>query len=155
MYADVSFKPLVQSFPETPLGISVAIDGQIFQTDVYLALHPPTQSPCTRKLSRWGDRVVVVLIGIRLGTDGVNPIYYDVIPFIFCSRAFDLTSNGYEGAAYTPTISWHSRRGSFVIILLRWFTGKQSLLLGPSSYTRDCPLTTAHAGVGTNVNYGT
>ena len=96
MYADVSFKPLVQSFPETPLGISVAIDGQIFQTDVYLALHPPTQSPRPRKLSRWGGRVAVVLIGIQLGIDGVNPIYYETIKVCdslhLFSRAFDLTS---------------------------------------------------------------
>jgi len=78
-YAHVLFRSLVQNFPEASLGISVAVDGQIFQTDVYSASHSPTQSPRPRKLSRWGDRAVVVLIGIRLGLDGVNPIYYDTI----------------------------------------------------------------------------
>jgi hypothetical protein len=29
--------------------------------------------------STWGDRGVLILIGIRLGLDGVNPIYYDTI----------------------------------------------------------------------------
>lgn len=27
----------------------------------------------------WGERAVLVLIGIRLGIDGVNPIYYETI----------------------------------------------------------------------------
>ena len=39
-----------------------------------------------------------------------------------------------------PTISWHSRLASFVvIILLRSFPGRQYFLLGPSSKTRDHP----------------
>ena len=86
------FRSLVQSFPEASLGISVAVDGQIFQTDVYSASHPPTQSPRPRKLSRWGGRAVVVLIGIRLGLEGVNPIYYDTIKvcdLLHFSRAFN------------------------------------------------------------------
>ena len=92
VYVDTSFRSLVQSFPEASLGISVAVDGQIFQTDVYSASHPPTQSPRPRKLSRWGGRAVVVLIGIRLGIDGVNPIYYETIKVcdsfhLFFSRA--------------------------------------------------------------------
>ncbi|KAH9028417.1 peptidase family C54-domain-containing protein [Lactarius hengduanensis] len=78
-----AIKSLVQNFPEASLGISVAVDGQIFQTDVYSASHPPTQSPRPRKLSRWGGRAVVVLIGIRLGLDGVNPIYYETIKALY------------------------------------------------------------------------
>ena len=27
----------------------------------------------------WGDRAVLVLIGIRLGIEGVNPLYYNTI----------------------------------------------------------------------------
>ena len=38
-----------------------------------------TLSPRPRKSSTWGGRAVVVLIGIRLGIDGVNPIYYETI----------------------------------------------------------------------------
>ena len=96
MYADVSFGSLVQSFPEATLGISVAVDVQIFQTDVYSASHPPTQSLRPRRLSRRGGRVVVVLIGIQLGIDGVNSIHYETIKVCdslhLFSRAFDLTS---------------------------------------------------------------
>ena len=147
----------MQSFPEAPLGISVAVDGQIFQMDVYSALHPPTQFPRPRKLSRWGGRAVVVLIGIRLGIGGVKPIYYETIKVCdslhLFSRGFDLTSMNMKVlAAYTPAISWYSRGASFVIILLRWFPGRQSLLLGPSPYTCDCPLATTHADA--DANYG-
>ncbi|KAI0245661.1 hypothetical protein BJV78DRAFT_1287349 [Lactifluus subvellereus] len=77
-----AIKTLVQNFPDAALGISVAVDSQIFQTDVYSASHPPGSSP-PRKLSRWGGRAVVVLIGIRLGLDGVNPIYYDTIKALY------------------------------------------------------------------------
>ena len=149
VYADISSRSLVQSFPDASLGISVAVDSQIFQTDVYSASHPPTQSPRPRKLSRWGGRAVVVLIGIRLGIDGVNPIYYETIKvcdslqlLFTCVR---LTSMNMKGAVHTPTISWDSGRASFVVILLRWFSGRQSFLLGPSSHTRDYPIATAHA----------
>ncbi|KAF8271567.1 hypothetical protein EI94DRAFT_1720033, partial [Lactarius quietus] len=74
---------LVQSFPDASLGISVAVDGQVFQTDVYSASHPPTQSPRPRKLSRWGGHGVVVLIGIWLGIDRANPIYYETIKALY------------------------------------------------------------------------
>lgn len=83
----------MHSSPEASLGISVAVDSQIFQSDVYSASHSPTSSPRPRKLSRWGERAVVVLIGIRLGIDGVNPIYYDTIKvsdFITFSHVFRL-----------------------------------------------------------------
>ena len=79
------------------LGISVAVDGQIFQMDVYSASYPPTQSPRPRKPSRWGGRAVVVLICIQLKIDGVNPIYYETVkvcdfPPTFFHVPFDLTS---------------------------------------------------------------
>lgn len=78
-----AIKTLVHNFPEAALGISIAVDGQIFQTDVYAASHPPASSPRHHKLSGWGGRAVVVLIGIRLGIDGVNPIYYDTIKALY------------------------------------------------------------------------
>ena len=76
VYIDTSFRSLVQSFPEASLGISVAVDVQIFQTDVYSASHTPTQSPHPANYRDGEVRAVVVLIGIRLGIDGVNTIYY-------------------------------------------------------------------------------
>ncbi|THH09782.1 hypothetical protein EW146_g8585 [Bondarzewia mesenterica] len=74
-----AIKTLVHAFPEAGLGVSVAVDSQIFQTDVYSASHALSSSSNRGKATYWGDRAVLVLIGIRLGLDGVNPIYYDTI----------------------------------------------------------------------------
>lgn len=73
-------RTLVSSFPEAGLGVSVAVDSVIYQSDVFAASHSPLSSPRrARGATRWGDRAVLILIGIRLGLDGVNPIYYDTI----------------------------------------------------------------------------
>lgn len=58
-------------------------------------------------------------------------------------RSIDV--NEYEGAVYIPTISRDSGRAFFDVTLFHWFSGRLSLLLGPSPYTRDCPLMAAHA----------
>ena len=60
------------------------------------------------------------------------------IPFVFHLRSIDVYE--YEGALYIAAISWDSRQVSFVIILLRRFSGKLSLLLGPSTRVRDYPV---------------
>ena len=75
LYVDISFRSLVQSIPDASLGIPSAVGGQVFQMDVYSASHPLTQSPRPRKLSRWGERAVLVLFGIRSGIDRVNLIF--------------------------------------------------------------------------------
>lgn len=61
-----------------------------------------------------------------------------LIPFIFHLSSIDVSE--YEGALYIATIRWDSKRASFLIILLRPFSSKQSLLLGPSTHTRDYPV---------------
>lgn len=33
----------------------------------------------TGRSRKWGERAVLVLIGVRLGIDGVNPVYYESI----------------------------------------------------------------------------
>ncbi|TFY74660.1 hypothetical protein EWM64_g9352 [Hericium alpestre] len=81
-----AIKTLVHAFPDAGLGVAVAVDSQIFQTDVYSASHPPidaTTSPKRGRTSTWGGRAVLILIGIRLGLDGVNPIYYDTIKTLY------------------------------------------------------------------------
>ncbi|KAI0042006.1 hypothetical protein FA95DRAFT_1564791 [Auriscalpium vulgare] len=79
-----AIKTLTQGYPEAGVGVAVAVDSQIFQTDVYLASHAPSESPKRgRSSTTWGGRAVIVLIGVRLGLDGVNPIYYDTIKALF------------------------------------------------------------------------
>lgn len=78
-----AIKTLVHAFPEAGLGVSVATDGVIYQSDVYAASNVHIGSPRRHMKATWGERAVLVLIGIRLGIDGVNPIYYETIKALF------------------------------------------------------------------------
>jgi cysteine protease ATG4 len=73
-----AIKRLVYEFPEAQLAVSLASDGVVFDSDVYAASNFGNDSR-KRHTSRyrWGGRAVLVLVGIRLGLDGVNPIYYE------------------------------------------------------------------------------
>jgi cysteine protease ATG4 len=75
-----AIKQLVNGCPEAGLGVGVAVDGVLYQTDVFAASHGDHYGRTPRRHKRsWGDRQVLVLVGIRLGIEGVNPIYYDTI----------------------------------------------------------------------------
>ena len=72
----------MHAFPEAGLGIYVASDGgMIYESEVLVASHSHSGIASTRRHLRkvWGDRAVLILIGHRLGIDGVNPIYYDFL----------------------------------------------------------------------------
>ena len=77
-----AIKTLVLAFPECGLGVAVATDSALYQSEVYTASHGgPAHARSPRKLVKttWGDRPVLLLLGVRLGIDRVNPIYYDTI----------------------------------------------------------------------------
>ncbi|KAF9808590.1 hypothetical protein IEO21_07806 [Rhodonia placenta] len=78
-----AIKTLVHAFPEAGMGVSVAVDGVVYESDVYAVSRSTMGSPRRSARSSWGDRAVLVLIGIRLGLDGVNPIYYDTIKALY------------------------------------------------------------------------
>lgn len=79
--------------------MATATDSMIYKSDVYAASSLPstgwfdeetgsTPSTTTGSGSKrsssergrgWGDKAVLILVGLRLGLDGVNPIYYDSI----------------------------------------------------------------------------
>ena len=69
----------MHAFPKAGLGVSLAADSVIYQSDVYAASHNPIGSPKRHTRKSWGNRGVLTLIGIRLGIDGVNPVYYEAI----------------------------------------------------------------------------
>ncbi|KAJ6491180.1 hypothetical protein C8R45DRAFT_1213193 [Mycena sanguinolenta] len=112
-----ALRMLVDAFPACGLGVSVATDGTLYQTEVFAASHSPS-SPALlsaassvssshghgsssshrgsssshgghanrkdkEKEKRWGDRPVLLLLGIRLGLDGVNPIYYETVKRLY------------------------------------------------------------------------
>lgn len=72
-------RALVHAFPKAGLGVSVAADSVIYQSDVYAVSHDPVGSPKRHTRKSWGNRGVLVLIGTRLGIGGVNPVYYEAI----------------------------------------------------------------------------
>lgn len=79
------FRTLTNAYPHAALSVSLAADAVIFRSDVYAASQPidsSHSSPEKRAKSggrRWGGRAVLVLVGVRLGLDGVNPIYHETV----------------------------------------------------------------------------
>ena len=92
------------AFPEAGLGVAIALDGVLYETDVLAASNPhpyrhhrrsaySSTTSNNRRRNRyskahqapfsWGGRPVLVLIGIRLGINGVNPVYYEALKVIF------------------------------------------------------------------------
>jgi cysteine protease ATG4 len=69
----------------------VATDGVLFQSDVFAASNGRgiSRSPRRHVVGGWGDRPVLLLIGVRLGIDGVNPIYYETIKVLNSLRPPD------------------------------------------------------------------
>ncbi|KAJ6468748.1 peptidase family C54-domain-containing protein [Mycena sanguinolenta] len=106
---------LVDALPICGLGVSVATDGTLYQTEVFAASHSPSSptflSAASSASSSHGGHgssfahrgpssshrhararesqgkgetlVVLLLLGIRLGLDGVNPIYYETVKCLY------------------------------------------------------------------------
>ncbi|WWD22424.1 hypothetical protein CI109_106915 [Kwoniella shandongensis] len=90
-----ALKTLANSFALGGLAVATATDSIIYKSDVYVASNLPSDGwigdgnvpkprrSSTTKYSSWGDKAVLILVGIRLGLDGVNPIYYESIKALF------------------------------------------------------------------------
>jgi hypothetical protein len=104
----VLYRTLVHAYPEAGLGISIATDSTIFHSDVLATSHSCVSGRQTRT---WGDRAVLVLVAIRLGLDGVNPIYYDSVK-VSALRICGIVTD-FKGCVYISTISWFGRWTTF------------------------------------------
>lgn len=83
----------MNAFPEAGLSAAVAVDGTLYETDVYTASNvlPSREISTAASLSsgvsrrakiarkRWGGQAVLVLVGVRLGIDSVNPVYHESV----------------------------------------------------------------------------
>ncbi|KAL7413724.1 peptidase family C54-domain-containing protein [Mrakia frigida] len=82
-----AIRTLTNGYPHAALSVALAADAVIFRSDVYAASQPPSDASEGRKskpsTKRWGGRAVLVLVGVRLGLDGVNPIYYESVKNLF------------------------------------------------------------------------
>ena len=132
-------RTLVHAFPQAGLGVAVAVDGVLYESDVYGASRSAMYSTRRHGPSRmeWGDRAVLVLIGIRLGIEGVNPLYYNTIKVCTWFMELRITHSNATcctaDAVYLSPICRHRRRSALLFILLRRLAGRQPLLLGSSS----------------------
>lgn len=61
------------------MGVCVAGDGGLIESEV--------RHRSGGRGQEWGSRPVLCLIGIRLGLDGVNPIYYETIKVRICDTS--------------------------------------------------------------------
>lgn len=83
-YAHTRFfaaRTLANAFPPCGLAVATAVDGVVYDSDVYEASRRPAGDwgDETGASSGWGSNAVLVLAGIRLGVDGVNPVYHECI----------------------------------------------------------------------------
>lgn len=88
-----ALKTLANSFPPCGLAVVSATDSMIYKSDVYAASNLQAKgwsdtassggrrpsAASSRASMQWGDKAVLVLVGIRLGLDGVNPIYHESV----------------------------------------------------------------------------
>lgn len=87
-----ALKTLANSFPPAGLAVATATDSMIYRSDVYAASAlgssgwekddvpgPKPERAKTGKSGKWGNKAVLILIGLRLGLDGVNPMYHETI----------------------------------------------------------------------------
>jgi cysteine protease ATG4 len=164
------------------LGVSVATGETLYPTEVFAASHSPAFAPSSssavsvsshghslpsrgsgskkgKESKRWGDQPVLLVLGIRLGLDGVNPIRVRVFaPFSCSSRTLPVPSFPpppifrpmlafeYQSLTRSPAplyfhpVRRHLGRSSFVIILLRWRTGDGLFYLDPHHSRPAVPL---------------
>lgn len=66
-----AIKALVNDYPPVGMAVCSVLDGTVYQSDV---AHLATEGSG----NIW-KKPVLVLIGVRLGIDGVNPIYHEGI----------------------------------------------------------------------------
>ncbi|KAJ7050562.1 hypothetical protein C8F01DRAFT_1178815 [Mycena amicta] len=78
-----AIKTLVEAYPACGLGVSLAEDGVLYESSVFEASHSAQDLDSEEGPLAWGDRPVLLLLGLRLGLDGVNPIYFSTIKELF------------------------------------------------------------------------
>ena len=108
--------------------MSVAIDGTLYQTHVFATSHDgmtvrSRKQHAGHSTTTWGHKPVLLLLGIRLGIDGVNPIYYETIKVnILILSSFYLDSSSSIAFVYLPSVGRDSWWKTQFFILLHWIT---------------------------------
>ncbi|KAJ6483461.1 hypothetical protein DFH09DRAFT_1461520 [Mycena vulgaris] len=171
---NAALRMLVDVYPVCGLGVSVATDGMC-QTGVFAMSHSRASSSrghgvCSPGLYRrrhshgtahghghakpetrgWGDRPVLLLLGIRLGLDTANLLYHETIkmcillPFSVISPPPRRTVSSYidsflhlpHYALNLPAIRGHCGRSPFALSLLCRRAGNKHVYLDPHPPSR-------------------
>ncbi|KAJ9101225.1 hypothetical protein QFC21_003444 [Naganishia friedmannii] len=109
-------KTLANGFPLCGVSIVTAVDSTIYASEVIEASHQPlgewqelvrTMPVRTRRgagvsegAGRWGEQGVLILAGVRLGMEGVNPLYHDSIKALFTFPQSVGIAGGRPGSSY-------------------------------------------------------
>ncbi|KAJ6622319.1 hypothetical protein B0H10DRAFT_1944707 [Mycena sp. CBHHK59/15] len=120
---------LVDPFPAAVLGVSVATDSTLYQTVVFAASHSLRHPRVSRlpKPRRWAGTPPRAMASrpmrsrasdIRLGLDGVNPVYYETIKLLYTfpqsvGIAGDRPSSGTASSTSTRTAPRRAHPDSF------------------------------------------
>jgi hypothetical protein len=75
----------------------------LFIVDLSTSSYASSKPAATTK--RWGDRPVLLLLDIRLGLDGLNPVYYETIKVGVPSSLFHSTHSCFADALHLPAAS--------------------------------------------------
>ena len=86
------------------------------------------RSPRRLERSSWGGRAVLVLVGIRLGLDGINPIYYGAVKVSTLLLYRPELIPPPIGTIHLSAIRWHCGRPPFIVVLFYGLSGRQPLL---------------------------
>jgi cysteine protease ATG4 len=123
-----AIKQLVDDFHGAGIGVSLAADGVVYLSRARKAAQVPGSHASPHGSHRW-QRPVLVLIGVRLGLDGVNPVYHESIKV----SARDPAAGGCwltpaPARLHIPAERRHCRRPTELVVLLRRLPRLEALL---------------------------
>lgn len=153
-------RTLANGFPLCGLSIVTAVDSTIYASDVIEASHQPLgewqelvrtmpvrarggASGAHGAVGDWGDQGVLILAGVRLGMEGVNPLYHDSIKVSrvaakYCKGKGKVLNPDFAarvGTLHVPAVRRDCRWSSRIIILLYRMSSGQLVLPRPAFHS--------------------
>ena len=107
--------------------------GTIYESEVIAASHSGIGSPRKHARRYWGDRPVLILIGLKLGPNSVNEIYYTAVKVCVLSNGDLAILKVSVGILEVAPVYRHRRRPTVFIVLLRRLTSRFLVLPGSPS----------------------
>jgi hypothetical protein len=136
-FTNSAYRALANGFAPAGLGVATAIDGTLYRTDVFAAATLPGEQPST-----W-SRPVLILLNLRLGIEGVNPIYYESIKALFALPQ----SVGIAGGRPSSSYYFVGSQGNSLVYIDPHHTAPAVPLRSPPPELRDAALVQPMRGV--------